>query len=237
MTAEISIFAAFGAGVLSFISPCCLPLYPGFLSYITGVSVDELKQENGMMQRRAVLHTTFFLIGFSIIFLVLGMSTSIVGDLFYQYSNVLRQIGAILIFVFGLVIIGWIRPKFMMKDTKVTFRNRPTGYLGSVVIGTGYAAGWTPCMGPILIAVLGLAATNPELGIWYMVAYVLGFAVPFFIMSFFLGKMKWIKRHNRLIMKFGGFSMIFMSIFLYFGWMNQVTAFLVNRVFGGFQGF
>jgi cytochrome c-type biogenesis protein len=234
---EISIFAAFGAGLLSFISPCCLPLYPGFLSYITGVSVDELKQENGMIQRRAILHTTFFLIGFSIIFIFLGMSTSFIGEVFYQYRDVLRRIGAILIFFFGLVVIGLIQPKFLMRDRKMTFKTRPSGYFGSVVIGTGYAAGWTPCTGPILMAVLAMATANPELGMWYMVAYVLGFAVPFFVMSFFIGKMKWIKRNNRKIMKFGGFTMIFMSFFLYFGWMTQITSFLVNRVFGGFQGF
>ncbi|MBH0167842.1 MAG: cytochrome c biogenesis CcdA family protein [Bacillota bacterium] len=234
---DLNILLAFGAGLLSFISPCCLPLYPAFLSYITGISVQELKEENAMLRKTALLHTTFFLIGFSIIFLFLGLSTTIIGDLFVQYQTLLRQIGAIVIIFFGLVVIGFITPTFLMKDKKVRFQSRPTGYLGSVLIGIGFAAGWTPCMGPILAGVIALGVSNPAASMTYMVAYVLGFAVPFFVLSFFLDKLKVIKKFNRQFMVVGGTLMVIMGIFLYFDWLTQLTSFLTNRVFGGFKGF
>jgi cytochrome c-type biogenesis protein len=234
---DLNLFLAFGAGVLSFISPCCLPLYPAFLSYITGVSVDELKENNGILKRRAMLHTMFFLLGFSIIFIVLGFSTSLIGSFFIRYSELIRQIGAILIVVFGLIVIGAFQPHFLMKDHKITFKNRPSGYFGSSLIGMGFAAGWTPCTGPILAAVIALGVSNPSAGLFYMIAYTLGFSVPFFLMAFFIGKMKWIKKYNRKIIKIGGYLMIFMGVFLYFGWMTRLTSFLSSRFFDGFTGF
>lgn len=234
--ADINIFLAFGAGVLSFVSPCCLPLYPAFLSYITGLSVNELKQDNGMMRKRAFVHTSFFLIGFSLIFILLGMSTSFLGEVLYQYKDAVRQIGGILIVFFGLVILGILQPTMLMKDRKFTFQRRPSGYFGSVLIGMGFAAGWTPCTGPILAAVIALSITNPGAGLIYMIAYVLGFAVPFFIMSFFIGKMTWIRKYNHIIIKVGGGLMIVMGIFLYFDWMSKITTYLIS-LYGGFQGF
>jgi cytochrome c-type biogenesis protein len=123
---DLNIFISFGAGVLSFISPCCLPLYPAFLSYITGLSVTELKEDNNKLNSRPIFHTIFFLIGFSIIFIILGLSTSFIYDLFYDYIDLIRQVGAILIIVFGLMIIGVFQPKFLMMDKKITFENRPS---------------------------------------------------------------------------------------------------------------
>lgn len=234
---HLNLFIAFGAGLLSFLSPCTLPIYPGFLSYLTGVSVSELQSENGMLQRRAILHTFCFLVGFSMIFVALGFSTSLIGTLFYQYGSLLRRIGAIVVFFFGLVAIGLIRPKFLMQDKKFTFRSRPSGYLGSVLIGLGFAAGWTPCMGTILAAVLGLAVSSPDPDVPYMIAYILGFAAPFFILSFFLGKLSWIKQKSGKIMQAGGVIMLIMSVFLFFNWMTKISSFLSSYLFGGFQGF
>ncbi|MCM3730101.1 cytochrome c biogenesis protein CcdA [Fictibacillus nanhaiensis] len=234
---DLNIWLAFGAGLLSFISPCCLPLYPAFLSYITGISVQELKEEQAMLKKRALLHTAFFLLGFSIIFIVLGLSTTIIGEIFVEYQSFLRQIGAIVIVFFGLVVMGFISPTFLIKDKKMKFQSRPTGYLGSILIGIGFAAGWTPCMGPILAGVIALGVSNPAASLTYMIAYVLGFAVPFFVLSFFLDKLKPIKKFNRQFMKIGGSLMVIMGVLLYFNWMTQLTSFLINRVFGGFQGF
>ncbi|PFM83730.1 cytochrome C biogenesis protein, partial [Bacillus thuringiensis] len=155
---DISIFLAFGAGFLSFISPCCLPLYPAFLSYITGMSVSELKEENAMLRKRSMIHTAFFLLGFSIIFIAIGFGTSFIGGIFTDYKDLIRQLGGIFIIVFGLIIVGVFKPKFLMQDRKFTFKNRPSGYFGSVLIGLAFAAGWTPCTGPILVSVIGLAA-------------------------------------------------------------------------------
>ncbi|WP_174726978.1 cytochrome c biogenesis CcdA family protein [Mesobacillus harenae] len=233
---DLNVLLAFGAGFLSFISPCCLPLYPAFLSYITGMSVGELKNENAMMQRRSMLHTLFFLLGFSVIFIAIGFGTSFVGSFFKQYQDLIRQLGAIFIVVFGLMVVGVFKPEFLMKDRKLEFKNRPSGYFGSSLIGMAFAAGWTPCTGPILASVILLAGSNPGSGMLYMIAYILGFAIPFFVLSFFIGKMQWIRKNNVKIMKFGGYIMIVLGIMLFFDWMNKIIQWL-SPLFGGFTGF
>ncbi|MCU9611957.1 cytochrome c biogenesis protein CcdA [Caldibacillus lycopersici] len=234
--ADVNIFLAFGAGFLSFISPCCLPLYPAFLSYITGMSVGEIKEENILLKKRSLLHTLFFLLGFSIVFIVLGFGTSFIGQLFYRNMDLIRQIGAIFIIFFGLITVGIIKSEFFMKERRFEFKNRPSGYLGSVLIGLAFAAGWTPCMGPILAAVITLAATNPGAGMLYMIAYVLGFAIPFLILSFFIGNMQWIRKHSLKIMRIGGIFMIGIGILLFFDWMSLIIQWL-SPLFGGFNGF
>lgn len=233
---DVNIFIALGAGFLSFISPCCLPLYPAFLSYITGMSVGELKSENTMLQKRSLLHTLFFLIGFSVIFIAIGFGTSLVGSFFREYKDLIRQLGGIFIIFFGLMIVGILNPQFMMKDRRFEFKNRPSGYIGSILIGMAFAAGWTPCTGPILSIVISLAATNPGSGVLYMTAYSLGFAIPFFILSFFVGRMKWIRTHSSKIVKIGGYIMIVMGVVLFFDWMTKIII-LFQGMFGNFTGF
>ncbi|WP_010650463.1 cytochrome c biogenesis CcdA family protein [Oceanobacillus massiliensis] len=232
---EINIFLAFGAGFLSFISPCTLPLYPAFLSYITGMSVSEIKEENKWMNKRALLHTIFFLIGFSSIFIMIGFTTSFISEFLLIYQDSIRQIGAVLIIFFGLVIVGVFNFKFLMQDKKIKFKNRPGGFFGSFLIGMAFALGWTPCTGPILAIVLSLAATNPDIGMIMMISYILGFSIPFLVLSFFIGRLKWIKKHSVRIIKFGGYIMIFMGIALFFDWMTKLTAFLAGWF--GFSGF
>lgn len=233
---DVNLLLAFAAGVLSFVSPCCLPLYPAFLSYITGMSVDELQNGKGILRKRALLHTTFFLLGFSLIFIALGFSTSLFGNLFSYYGNLMRQMGAILIVLLGLVTLGIFKPQFLMQEKRVTFKDRPSGYLGSSIIGIAFAAGWTPCTGPILAGVIALGISNPNQALIYMVAYILGFSLPFFFLSFFIGRMKWVKRYSGLIMKIGGIMMIIMGVFLYFDWMTKMISFLSNNFFNGFTG-
>lgn len=233
---DIQLFVAFGAGVLSFISPCCLPLYPAFLSYITGISVSDLKSDYALLQKRSLLHTLFFLLGFSFIFIAIGFGTSILGRFFHTYQDLIRQIGAILMVFFGFVIIGIFKPTFLMTDRRLSFQQRPSGYIGSFLIGMAFAAGWTPCTGPILVSVIALAATNPSLGVVYMTAYSLGFALPFLLLSFFIGKMGWIRKHHVKLMKVGGYVMIGMGVVLFFDWMTKITIYMTN-IFGGFTGF
>jgi len=125
---EINIFLAFGAGFLSFVSPCVLPLYPVFLSYITGMSISEINEENTKINKRALLHTTFFLVGFSSIFIMMGFITTFISEFLLTYQDIIRQIGAILIIFFGLVIVGVFNFEFLMKDRKIQFKN-PAGRL------------------------------------------------------------------------------------------------------------
>lgn len=232
---DINVFIAFGAGFLSFISPCVLPLFPAFLSYITGMSVSEIRDDNKMLNRKSLMHTIAFLLGFSSIFIMIGFSTSFISEFLIIYKDIIRQLGAILIVFFGLVIVGILNFDFLMKNKKITFKNRPAGYFGSFIIGMAFSMGWTPCTGPILAIVLSLAATNPGSGMWLMISYTLGFSIPFLILSFFIGKMTWIRKHNTKIVVIGGYIMILVGIALFFDWMTKLTSYLSGLF--GFTGF
>lgn len=234
--ADLSIWLVFGAGLLSFISPCCLPLYPSYLSYITGISVKDLQEGRGKFHRQAMLHTVFFTIGFSIIFIALGVSVSFLGNLFVDYQELIRKLGGIMVVAMGLVMLGIFTPKFLMKDSRMTFKKKPVGYLGSVLVGITYAAGWTPCVGPILSAVIMLGVANPNQAIMYTVAYTIGFIIPFFVMAFFIGRLKSILKYSGILMKIGGALMVVTGILLYTDQMTKITIYLI-RLYGGFTGF
>lgn len=235
-TADLTLWVVFGAGFLSFISPCCLPLYPSYLSYITGISVKDLKEGRGLFQKQALIHTIFFILGFSIIFFALGLSASFIGDLFSGNQELIRKMGGIFVIVMGLMMLGIFTPKLLMKGLRFELKSKPTGYLGSVLVGITYAAGWTPCVGPILGAVLALGASNPNQALLYTAAYTLGFAIPFFIMAFFLGKMKWLLKYSNPLMKVGGGLMVVTGILLYTDQMTKITIYLIE-LYGGFTGF
>lgn len=233
---DLNIGIAFGAGFLSFISPCCLPIYPAFLSYITGVSLSDLKAEKGMIKAKSLLHTLFFLLGFTLIFVVLGFSTSFIGSFFIRYQDLIRQLGAILIVLLGLIVTGIFQPKFLMSDRRYQFSKRPSGYLGSMLIGLAFAAGWTPCTGPILTSVFAMSVSNPSSSLLYMLAYTFGFSIPFFVLSFYLGSLNLIKKYSHKIVVFGGYAMIIMGVMLYFDWLTRITIYF-TRLTGGFTGF
>jgi len=228
MSALISVFIAFGGGFLSFASPCTFPLYPAFLSYITGMSVDDLKNYSKKFNYKSLLHTIFFLLGFSIIFLVLGYATSTFSEFLRQYQDLLRQLGAILMIFFGLVIVGVFNFEFLMKERKITFKNRPAGFAGSFIIGLAFSLGWTPCVGPILMGVFAKMADEPQFGFVMMISYVLGFSIPFLILSFFVGRLKWIQKNSQKLMKIGGYIIIFVGIILFFDWLTKLTSFLAD---------
>lgn len=234
--ADLTIWIAFGAGLLSFVSPCCLPLYPSFLSYVTGVSIQDVKEGKGLLKRNALFHTVFFMMGFSVIFFALGLSASWIGSLFSSNQKIISQLGGILIVVLGLMMIGILKPQLFMKEKRFQLKNRPTGYLGSFLVGITYAAGWTPCVGPILSAVITMGVTDPSKAIIYVSLYTLGFIIPFFVLAFFVGKMKWLQTRSVLFMKMGGGIMILTGILLYTGELTQITIYLIS-LYGGFTGF
>ncbi len=199
------------------------------------MSVSEIKEEQGMFNYKSIIHTTCFLIGFSSIFILLGFATSFIGEFLFRWDDLIRQVGAILIIFFGLVIIGVFNFSFLQKEKKVQLKNRPAGFLGSFFIGMAFSLGWTPCTGPILMAVISLAATDTEAGVLLMSGYALGFSVPFIILAFFIGKMNWIKRNSQKLVKIGGYVMVFMGFFLFFDLMTKLTSYLAT--FFNFKGF
>ncbi|MFB9325357.1 cytochrome c biogenesis CcdA family protein [Paenibacillus aurantiacus] len=225
---DVNIWMAFGAGFASFISPCCLPLYPSYLSYITGVSVTDLKNDKpgASIRIKTMTHTLFFILGFSIVYYTLGYGTNAFADLFSEYQSLIRQLSAVLIILMGLILTGLIQPRVLLKERKFDMRMKKSGYFASFIFGIGFSAGWSPCTGPILAAILAMAASEP--GTWFQLttAYSLGFAIPFFVLAFFIGTARWIVRYSAIMMKVGGAVMILMGFLLFTDQMTQITIYL-----------
>ncbi|MFD1607398.1 cytochrome c biogenesis CcdA family protein [Oceanobacillus luteolus] len=227
---------AMGAGALSFLSPCVLPIFPAYMSYITGISVKELQgSKSSGMARRLLIHSIFFLFGISIVLLSLGASATFIGQWAQQLligdsGLFIQRIAGVFIIVMGLFIGGWINLPSLMKERRFTYSKKPAGYAGTFFIGLGFAAGWTPCIGPIFGSILFLAVSNPGQGIFYTLMYVIGFALPFLLLTFFIGKTRWIVRYSGVIMKMGAVLMIVMGIVLFFGLMPRISGFLLDLI-------
>ena len=232
----VGMLLSLGAGALSFLSPCVLPIFPAYLSYITGVSVKELQgKKNGQIRSKLLSHSVFFLLGVSLVFLSLGIGASFLGQWLQQLLSgdsalLIQRIAGVFIIFMGLFIGGWINLTTLMKEKRLQSTKRPVGYLGTFFVGMGFAAGWTPCIGPIFGSILLLAASNPGHGIVYTVMYVVGFALPFLLLTFFIGSTRWIVRHSQVIMKVGGVVMIVMGLILFTGQMPRITEFLLRLV-------
>lgn len=225
---DVTLWIAFAAGFASFISPCCLPLYPSYLSYITGVSVSEITKSNINAKNRWLMltHTFFFLLGFSTIYYALGYGANAFSIYFNEYSELIRRISAILVVLMGLFLLGIFQPQLLLKDTRFNLIPKKSSYVGSYIFGLGFSAGWTPCMGPALTAILGLAAAQPGTWFYLTTAYAVGFAIPFFLMAFFLASSRWILKYSERVMKVGGAVMILMGILLFTDQMTNITIWL-----------
>jgi cytochrome c-type biogenesis protein len=199
----LGVAVAFSAGLFSFLSPCVLPLFPSYVSFITGMSVADLTGELPLTARRRVLlHALAFVLGFSIVFVALGASFSAAGQFLLDYREWIRRIGGALIVIFGLYIAGVLKLALFGRTAQWQIREKPAGYLGSFAVGVTFAIGWTPCVGPILGAILSLAGTaeTVERGIGLLVAYSAGLGVPFLLSAIALGSfLKFFQRYRPLI--------------------------------------
>jgi cytochrome c-type biogenesis protein len=189
--------AAFVAGLISFLSPCVLPLVPGYVSLISGVGVEELKSQEGQLFRKVMLNSAAFIIGFSIVFITLGAISTEVGAFLSQYKSVLARVAGVVILIFGLHLTGIFQIKALLADTRLHSLKGGSSPWGAFVIGFAFAFGWTPCVGPILGAVLTLAAVQDTVwkGIFLLAIYSAGLAVPFLLTS--LGIERFLKFYNR----------------------------------------
>ena len=180
-------FIALVAGFLSFLSPCVLPLLPSYLSFITGISLEELIQRgnDSRMRKITIIHSLIFIFGFSLVFVLLGTSASLVGKILVSYQIWITRIGGVFIVIFGLHLAGIVNLGFLQREKRIYLGRRPLGYLGSFLVGIVFAAGWSPCIGPILGAILFYAASKDSvfLGIALLATYSLGLAIPFFFSS------------------------------------------------------
>jgi len=205
-----SLLIAFAAGVLSFVSPCVLPLVPSYVSYITGLTLEELTSKTRRTRVRGIIvvNALLFIAGFSAVFIAFGASASLVGQLLLTYQDLIRKVGGVLIVVFGLYVMGmWclrvrdptmpagalssllcraiaiLKLNFLMAEKRIHLRSRPAGYTGSVLVGVAFAAGWTPCIGPILGTILVYAGTTDSMltGVQLLAGYSLGIGLPLFV--------------------------------------------------------
>jgi cytochrome c-type biogenesis protein len=189
--------AAFFAGLISFLSPCVLPLVPGYVSLISGAGIEELKTSEGHLLRKVMLNSAAFIIGFSIVFITLGAISTEVGQVLAQYKSLLARIAGVIIILFGLHLTGIFQIKALLADTRLHALKGGSSAWGAFVIGFAFAFGWTPCVGPILAVVLGFAATQDTVwkGIFLLAIYSAGLAVPFLATS--LGIERFLKFYNR----------------------------------------
>ena len=189
LTQTVSFPAAFVAGLLSFFSPCVLPLIPAYFTFITGFSIEELTEEyNSEIRKKVFLSTFLFVLGFSLVFILMGASASYLGGLMYTYKKLIRIIGGILIIILGVHLTGLIRIPGLDFEKRVTLEKKPLHFLGTLVIGMAFGAGWSPCIGPLLGSILIVAGSQETVwqGVILLGIYSAGLAIPFIIMSIFI---------------------------------------------------
>jgi cytochrome c-type biogenesis protein len=225
MNQPVGFVVAFIAGLFSFLPPCVLPLFPSYLSFVTGMSVADLQTDfTAATRRRVLLHSITFIGGFSLVFVSLGASFSAAGQFLLDYRDVIRQVGGTLIIFFGLYIAGFLKLAFLGRTQQFQIREKPAGYVGSLLVGITFAIGWTPCVGPILGAILTLASTseNVVLGVGLLLAYSAGLGVPFLLSSLALGAfLKFFRRYRPfipIVERVAGVVLIVVGVLVLMNW-------------------
>lgn len=239
---DVSVGAALLAGLLSFVSPCVLPIVPPYLAWLAGVSFDELRDEApGAEQRRRVIIAAFaFVLGFATVFIALGATASVIGKTIAQYFDTLAIVAGILIIIMGLHFLGVFRIGMLYREARVQVDRKPAGPLGAYVIGLAFAFGWTPCVGPVLAAILFIAGSEGTAlrGAALLGAYSLGIGVPFLLAAIFasrfLGWAARFKKHMRKVEMAMGGLLVITGILFITGQMSAISYWLLET-FPAFQ--
>ena len=234
MSQEVTLLASFVAGFLSFVSPCVLPLIPGYISFISGLTLEEMQGGQGVSaSRRQVLGASLaFVAGFTIIFVAAGASATAIGKFIYAQSPILKRITGGLLIVLGLHMMGVFRIRFLENDTRIHTQRKPTGPVGAFLVGVAFAFAWTPCIGPILGGILAMAASRESVGegMQMLGAYSLGLGVPFLLTSvainqFFAAAAK-VRRHYRTLELVSGGLLIAVGLLVFFDQFTLIVQFL-----------
>lgn len=230
MAGNVAVPIAFGAGLASFLSPCVLPLIPSYITFITGMTLDDVQRS----RRVALVHSLLFVLGFSLIFLALGASATLLGRLLVTYRIWISRIGGLLVLTFGLYLLGFFNLGAFSRERRVHITDKPLGYLGTLVVGVAFGAGWTPCIGPILGSILTYAASQGDLsrGVILLGAYSLGLAIPFVLaavaMERFLTAFHVLKRRMVWVNRVSGAVLVVVAILM----MTNTLVVITNAMQG-----
>lgn len=232
VSGALGVLIAFSAGLLSFLSPCVLPLVPSYVTFITGLSFEDVAKA----RRTALVHSLLFILGFTIIFVALGATATALGRLLLRHRYWVSAVGGALIIVFGLYLLGVLNITAFMRERRVHLAHKPMGYLGSVAVGLAFGAGWSPCLGPILGAILTYTASEADLprGLLLLFTYSLGLAVPFLAAALGVerfvelfakhkAKMVWVNRVAGVLLIFVGVLLVTNRFALLATKLQQVT--------------
>ena len=228
MTPDLGFGVAFVAGLLSFLSPCVLPLIPSYITFLTGMSIDDA----GGRRPNTLVHASLFILGFTLIFLALGATATVFGQMMLAYRGWISRIGGLLIIIFGLYLTGAFKLPFLERERRVYLATKPAGYAGTVMVGVAFGAGWTPCIGPILGAVLIYTAAAATLnhGLSLLLVYSLGLALPFFLAALavdrFIGFFRRFRRHMAWVTKVSGLLLIVVGILMVTSEFERLSAYL-----------
>jgi cytochrome c-type biogenesis protein len=232
---QVTLVAAFIAGFLSFISPCVLPLIPGYVSFVSGVSLEEMRGGGGALsssRRQVVITSLFFVLGFSLVFIALGATASAVGKFLLTNQTLFAGIAGTLLIVLGLHTMGIFRIKWLETDTRVQTQKKPAGPLGAILVGVAFAFGWTPCIGPILGGMMTLAASKQTVweGVRLLAVYSLGLGIPFLLTSiainqFFVASAR-IRKYYHAIEVVSGLLLISIGLLIVTGRLSVIVQFL-----------
>jgi cytochrome c-type biogenesis protein len=239
---SVGVAIALTAGLLSFLSPCVLPLVPSYLSFVTGMTLDDL-QDSGR-RTHVLAHSLLFVSGFTAVFMVLGATASFLGRFAHAYEDWIARVGGVLIIVLGLHLLGVFRIAHLMREARVHLSDKPAGYMGTIAVGAAFGAGWTPCIGPVLGGILTLAGTRETVwsGVWLLFVYSVGLAVPFLLaalaLNHFLATFRrfrswipWMERAAGLLLVLLGVMLLTGSFTLLTTWLNQFTPqFILDRI-------
>ena len=232
----ISIASVFAAGLISFLSPCVLPLVPGYVSYVAGGSLEELRDDEGLSRRRlaALMLSAFFVLGFTTVFVALGASASAVGGFLLQHKTIFEYVAGGVIIVFGIYLTGLIRVPFFEREMRFAGRFAGGRPASAYLLGTAFAFGWTPCIGPVLGGILTLTATSADVGsgVALLAVYSFGLGVPFLIAAAFTGAflrhMRRIRKVSRPLQIGAGVILVAMGVALITGYLSSVAFWLLE---------
>jgi cytochrome c-type biogenesis protein len=226
--AALGVVVAFTAGLLSFLSPCVLPLVPSYVGFLTGMT----QPDTGVPRRTALAHALLFIVGFSLVFVLLGASATALGRALGYYQVWLQRVGGVLVILFGLLCLGVFNSRLLTREHRLHFERKPVGYLGSALVGMAFAAGWTPCIGPVLGGILGLAASSEDVtrGMLLLAVYSAGLALPFLLAAVAVESfLTWFQRFRPFlpwVMRISGVMLVLVGLLLVTGEFTRLAGWL-----------